>query len=90
MSTEQHLIIHIGTLIENTFYMTIVWFSETYKKLGVVSDKLHVKENDKFCRSMQSDPKAVINLSYDSQVGACISSIPECDTESVICSVLKS
>lgn len=38
MSTEQYQIIHIGPLVENTFYMATVWFSETYGKLGMASE----------------------------------------------------
>lgn len=49
MSIEKYPIIHMGALTENTFYMAVVWFSETYGKFGMASDKLYMNQTDKIC-----------------------------------------
>lgn len=67
-------------MTENTFYMAVAWFSETYGQLGVASDKLHGNQTHTFCRWTQPDPNAVTNLPRDSPVGASTSSVPEFDT----------
>lgn len=39
----------MGALTENTFYMAVIQFSETYGKFGMVNDKLYANQTDKIC-----------------------------------------
>lgn len=39
----------MGALTENTFYMAVAQFSETYGKFGMANDKLYVNQTDKIC-----------------------------------------
>lgn len=51
-------------MTENTFYMAVAQFSETYGKFGMANDKLYVNQTDKICGWMPPDIQVPLQICH--------------------------